>query len=157
MPIILPSNHARIGAWVNSKISARNPLVYCTIPFIAMQGYHTKTEDTGSLDYNSICYITFRVGRVSMKFVVGGIGNLARRGPSAVIEIRETRLVTPVMCILYFAFTKRYRIIVVVYYITRAIILNIQLYTASAATRPRVAVPGETNLPTQVTTDTTVD
>ena len=29
-----------------------------TIPLIAMQGYHTKTEDTGSLDYNSICYIT---------------------------------------------------------------------------------------------------
>ena len=26
----------------------------------------------------------------------------------------------------------------------------------SAAARPRVAVPGETNLPTQVTTDTTV-
>ena len=29
-------------------------------------------------------------------------------------------------------------------------------YNPSAATRPRVAVPGETNLPTQVTTDTTV-
>ena len=40
---------------------------YCTIPFITMQGYHTKTEDTGSLDYNSICYITSRIGWVSMK------------------------------------------------------------------------------------------
>ena len=39
--------------------------MYCTIPLIAMQGYHTKTEDTGSLDYNSICYITSRIGWVS--------------------------------------------------------------------------------------------
>ena len=38
MSIIVPSNHTRIGAWVNSKMSARNPLliVYCTIPLIAM-------------------------------------------------------------------------------------------------------------------------
>ena len=67
MSIIVPSNHTRIGAWVNSKMSGRNQLVYCTIPLIAMQGYHTKTEDTGSLDYNSICYITSRIGWVSMK------------------------------------------------------------------------------------------
>ena len=40
---------------------------YCTILLIAMQGYHTKTEDTGNLDYNSICYITSRIGQVSMK------------------------------------------------------------------------------------------
>ena len=26
MSIIVPSNHTRIGAWVNSKISGRNPL-----------------------------------------------------------------------------------------------------------------------------------
>ena len=67
MSIIVPSNHTRIGAWVNNKMSGRNPLVYCTIPLIAMLRYHTKTEDTGSLDYNSIRYITSRIGRVSMK------------------------------------------------------------------------------------------
>ena len=67
MSIIVPSNHTRIGAWVNSKISERDPLVYCTIPLIAMQGYHTNTEDTGSLGYNSVCYITSRIGWVSMK------------------------------------------------------------------------------------------
>ena len=68
MSIIVPSNHTRIGAWVNSKMSGRNPLVSCTIPpLIAMQGYRTKTEDAGSLDYNSICYITSRIGWVSMK------------------------------------------------------------------------------------------
>ena len=38
MSIIVPSNHTRIGAWVNSKVSGRTPLVYCTIPLIAMQG-----------------------------------------------------------------------------------------------------------------------
>ena len=65
MSIIIPSNHTRIGAWVNSKMSGRNPLVYCTFPLIAMQGYHTKTEDTGSLDYKSICYIASMIGRVS--------------------------------------------------------------------------------------------
>ena len=52
----------KIGAWVNSKMSERNPLVYCTFSLIAMQGYHTKTEDMASLDYNSICYITSRIG-----------------------------------------------------------------------------------------------
>ena len=55
MSIIVPSNHARIGAWGSSKMSGRNPLVYCTIPLIAMQGYHTNTEDTGSWGYNSVC------------------------------------------------------------------------------------------------------
>ena len=67
MPIIVPSNHTRIGAWVNSKMSGRNSLVYCTIPLIVMQGYHTNTEDTGSLDYNSMCYITSRTVWVSLK------------------------------------------------------------------------------------------
>ena len=38
-----------------------------TIPLIAMQGYHTNTEDTGSLSYKSVCYITSRIGWVSMK------------------------------------------------------------------------------------------
>ena len=56
MPIIVPSNHTRLGAWVNSKmyLVGRNPLVvHCTIPLIAMQGYHTNTaEDMGSLGYS---------------------------------------------------------------------------------------------------------
>ena len=69
MSIIVPSNHTRIGAWVNSKTSGRNSPVYCTSRLIAMQGYQTKTEDTISLDYNSICYITSRIGWVSMKGV----------------------------------------------------------------------------------------
>ena len=59
MSIKVQSNHTRIGAWVKSKMSGINPLVvYCTIPLIAMQGYHTNKEDAGSLGYNSVCYIT---------------------------------------------------------------------------------------------------
>ena len=46
MSIIVSSNHTRIGAWVNSKMWGRNPLlVYCTISLIAMQGYRTNTEE----------------------------------------------------------------------------------------------------------------
>ena len=67
MSIKVPSNHTRIRAWVNSKMSGRSPLVYCTIPLITMHGYHTKTEDTGCMDYNLICYITSRIGWVPMK------------------------------------------------------------------------------------------
>ena len=48
MSIIVPSNHTRIGTWVNSKMLGTNPLVYCTIPLIAMHEYHTNTDDTGS-------------------------------------------------------------------------------------------------------------
>ena len=69
MPMIVPSSHTRIGAWINSKMSGRNPLVYCTIPLTAMQGYHTKTEDTGNLGYNSICSITSRIGWVSFIYL----------------------------------------------------------------------------------------
>ena len=68
MSIIVPSNDTGIGAWVNSKMSGKNPLVFGTITLIAMQGgISHKTEDTGSLDYNSICYITSRIEWVSMK------------------------------------------------------------------------------------------
>ena len=35
-------------------------LVYCIISLIVMQGYCTNTEYTGSLGYNSVCYITSR-------------------------------------------------------------------------------------------------
>ena len=67
MSIIVPSNHTRIGTWVNSKISGRNPPVSCTIPLIVMQEYHTNAEDTESLGYKSVCYITSTIGWVSMK------------------------------------------------------------------------------------------
>ena len=64
MSIIVPSSHIRIGAWVN-------PLVYCTISLIAMEGYRTNTEYTGSLGCNSACYITSRIGWVSLKEIYG--------------------------------------------------------------------------------------
>ena len=48
MSIIVPSNHTKIGAWVNSKMSGRNPLVYCTIALIAVQGYHQKHKTRGA-------------------------------------------------------------------------------------------------------------
>ena len=53
MSIVVPSNHTRIGACVNSKMSIGEKstisLLYTgTIPLIAMQGHHTNTEDTGS-------------------------------------------------------------------------------------------------------------
>ena len=67
MSIIVPSSHTGIGAWVNSKMYGKNPLVYCTISLIAMQGYRTNTEYTGSLGYHSVCYITSRIGWVSLK------------------------------------------------------------------------------------------
>ena len=53
-------------------MSERNPLVgiLCTVPLIAMQGCHTNTEDTGSLGYDSVCYITSRIGWVSMKGII---------------------------------------------------------------------------------------
>ena len=67
MSIIVPSNHTRIEAWVNSKMQGRNPLVYCTISLIAVQGYRTKTKYSGSSGYNSVCYITSKIGWVSLK------------------------------------------------------------------------------------------
>ena len=67
MSIIVPSSHTRIGAWVNSKMQGRNSLVHCTIPLIAMQGYRTNTKYPGSLGYNSVCYLTSRIGWVSLK------------------------------------------------------------------------------------------
>ena len=65
MPTELPGSTGLL--WVKSKMSGRNPLVYCRIPLIAMQGHHTNTEDTGSLGYNSVCYITSRIAWVSMR------------------------------------------------------------------------------------------
>ena len=31
MSIIVPSNHTKIGAWVNSKMSGRDSPLYCTL------------------------------------------------------------------------------------------------------------------------------
>ena len=68
MSIIVPSSHTRIGAWVNRKMKGgKNQLVYCTISLIAIQGYRTNTEYTGSFGYNSVCYITFRIEWASLK------------------------------------------------------------------------------------------
>ena len=69
MSIIVPANHTRIGAWVNSKNVGEKStiLVNCTIPLIVMQGCHANTEDTGSLGYNSVCHSTSRIGWVSLK------------------------------------------------------------------------------------------
>ena len=40
------SNHTKIGAWVNSKISGRSPPLYCTlITLIAMQGHQHNRID----------------------------------------------------------------------------------------------------------------
>ena len=68
--------YKNIGAWVNSKISERNTPLYCTITLIAMQGHKTKTKDTISLDYSSICYIASRivVAGVQLNFMWCGVG-----------------------------------------------------------------------------------
>ena len=63
MSIIVPSSHAGIGAWVNSKMYTS--ILYNII--IVMQGYRTNTEYTGSLGYNSVCYITSTIRWVSLK------------------------------------------------------------------------------------------
>ena len=59
MSIIVPSRHTGIGAWVNSNLYTL--VLYCIISLIFMQGYCTNTEYTGSLGYNSVCYITSRI------------------------------------------------------------------------------------------------
>ena len=40
----MPLNHTQIGAWVNSKMSGRNPPLYCTITLIVMQGRQPATQ-----------------------------------------------------------------------------------------------------------------
>ena len=77
MSIIVPLNYTR--AWVDSKMYGRDPLVYCTIPLIDLQGYHTNTEDTGSSGYNLVCYITSRDGWVSLRGIYRWY--ICRRGP----------------------------------------------------------------------------
>ena len=51
MSIIVKSNQSQVRVRANSKMKGRDPLVvYCTtLPLIALQGYHTTTEDMGSL------------------------------------------------------------------------------------------------------------
>ena len=57
MSIIVSSNHTRIGAWVNSKMSGRDPLVYGTIPLIAMQGYNHRRHGELGLQLSLLHYI----------------------------------------------------------------------------------------------------
>ena len=67
MSIIVPSNHTRIAAWVNGKNVGESTRVCFTISSIAMKGYRANTQETGSLGYNSVCYITSRIRLVSLK------------------------------------------------------------------------------------------
>ena len=62
LPIIVPSRHTGIGAWVNSKL-------YTSILYnlILMQGYCTNTEYTGSLGCNPVMggkQMSKRLGRI---------------------------------------------------------------------------------------------
>ena len=53
-----------IGAWVNSKMSERNPSLYCLYSYIDRRAgtpNKTKTKDAIILDYSSICYIASRM------------------------------------------------------------------------------------------------
>ena len=67
MSIIVRSNHTRVGAWENSKMSGRSPLVVLYNSINRHAGISHKNRRQGSLDYNSICYIISRIGWVSMK------------------------------------------------------------------------------------------
>ena len=71
MSIIVPSNHTRIGTWVNSKMSGRNPLLYCRIPFTAMTRVSHKHRRHGELGLllSLLHYIYHRIGWMSMKGV----------------------------------------------------------------------------------------
>ena len=61
---IKPYKNRGLGKQLN--VGART-LAYCTISFIVMKGCRTDTEYTRSLGYNSVCYITSRIGWVSLK------------------------------------------------------------------------------------------
>ena len=78
MSIIVPSNHTRIRTWVNSKMSEKSTSILYNSINRHTGINHTKTDKTGSLDYNSICYITSRIGWVSIK---GIYKHICRRDP----------------------------------------------------------------------------
>ena len=63
----MPSNHTTVGAWVNSKLSGRNPPLYCTFQIDHHAGApkHDSHKRNYKLGYISICYIGFRIGWVS--------------------------------------------------------------------------------------------
>ena len=70
--MIMPSNHTTIGAWVNSKMSGRNPpfvILYILINHYAGTPKHNNYKRHDKLGYNPICYIESRIGWVSMKEV----------------------------------------------------------------------------------------
>ena len=58
MSIIVRSRHTGIGAWVNSNLYTS--ILYNFINFHARVLYK-HTGYTGSLGYNSVCYITSRI------------------------------------------------------------------------------------------------
>ena len=72
MSIIVPSSHTRMGAWVNNKNvgekSTINSILYNIINCHARISHTKKNKkNTGSLGYNSVCYLTSRIGWVSNK------------------------------------------------------------------------------------------
>ena len=83
MSIIVPSSHTGIEAWLNSK--TYTTIVYCTRALVAMQGYRTNTEYTGSLGYNLVFYITSRIGWVSLTGIFRY--NRCRRNPGILRKI----------------------------------------------------------------------
>ena len=58
MSTIVPSRHTGIGAWVNSNLYTS--ILYNFMNFHARVLYK-HAEYTGSLGYNSVCYITSRI------------------------------------------------------------------------------------------------
>ena len=69
MSIIVPSRHTGIGAWVKSNLYTS--ILYNFINFHARVLYK-HTEYTGSLGYNSVCYITSRIKKSEQMYPVMG-------------------------------------------------------------------------------------
>ena len=57
----------------------------CTKSLIAMQGCRADTEYTRSLGYSSVCYITSRIGWVSLK---GIFSYRCRRNPGKLYNLQ---------------------------------------------------------------------
>ena len=68
MSIMVPSNHTRIGAWVNSKIVGEKStsILYNSINRHAGISHENRRHGKLGL-HNSICYVASRIGWVSMK------------------------------------------------------------------------------------------
>ena len=49
----MSSNHTQLGAWVNSKMSARNPPLYCTITVVVV--FFALTDRASTIPSNTVC------------------------------------------------------------------------------------------------------